>query len=272
MRNKKVAWIVKTAVLSAISAILYMFVKFPLPMLFPSFLDIQISNLPAIIAGFLLGPTGGVAVVVVRALLKILTIGTSTSYVGELADLLIGIAVVLTSSLIYKKFHSKKGAIVGLALSSLAWVLVAIITNWLILIPFYLEFFFKGNVQGLISMCAMIPGINESNYLILYLLVGVLPFNALLSIVCNLITFLVYKRTHFMFNEIEERTLVTSKSHNMLIVGLSLVALNALLIIGVAVSSKWPKEWYEWVGLFIILALGLSLSVTDLILSLKKNN
>ncbi len=268
--KSKISWIVKTAVLSAISAILYMFVKFPLPIIFPAFLDIQISNLPAIIAGFLLGPGSGIMVIVIKTLLKIAMIGTSTSYVGELADLIIGVAVVLTASLIYKKNHSKKGAVLALSLSSLIWVVVAILINWLILIPFYIKFFFNGNVQGLISMCAMIPNINESNYLILYLLVGVLPFNALLSIICNVVTFLVYKRTHFMFIEIEEKTLKDSKSHNMLVVGISLILLNVLLIIGVASSSKWPQVWYEWIGLFLILLLGLVLTIIDLVIFIKR--
>ncbi len=269
MRNKKIAWMVKTAILSAISAILYMFVKFPLP-IFPQFLNIQISNLPAIIGGFLLGPTSGTIVVIMRALLKVITIGTETTFVGELADILIGLSVVLTSSLIYKKYHSKNGAIVGLALSSLSWVVIAIIVNWLILIPFYLEFSFHGNVQGLISMFSMIPGIDDSNYMFLYLFVSVLPFNALLSIICNIITFFVYKRTHFMFEEIENDKLTNVKTHNKLIVGLSLVALNGLMIIGVAVSSSWPQEWYEWIGLFLIMMLGMILSILDLIFTIKR--
>lgn len=60
----------KLAILSAISYILYMFVKFPLPMLFPSFLDLQISDLPALIGGFAMGPWYGCIIIVVKCLLK----------------------------------------------------------------------------------------------------------------------------------------------------------------------------------------------------------
>ena len=60
----------KVAVLSALSFVLYMWVKFPLPMLFPSFLDIQVSELPALIGGFSMGPLAGCVVIVIKCLIK----------------------------------------------------------------------------------------------------------------------------------------------------------------------------------------------------------
>ena len=73
----------KLAILSAISYILYMFVKFPLPMLFPSFLDLQISDLPALIGGFAMGPWYGCIIIVVKCLLKMPFTGTACK--GSLA-------------------------------------------------------------------------------------------------------------------------------------------------------------------------------------------
>ena len=71
----------KVAIFSAISIVLY-FIKFPLPFLFPDFLDIQFSNLPAILGGLVMGPIGGVLIVVIRTLIKLPF--TSTAGVGEL--------------------------------------------------------------------------------------------------------------------------------------------------------------------------------------------
>ena len=72
MKNKKIIdYIAKVAIFSALSFILYLFPKFPLP-IFPSFLDIQFSNLPAILGGFVLGPLGGCIIVIVRCALKLL--------------------------------------------------------------------------------------------------------------------------------------------------------------------------------------------------------
>ncbi len=70
------------AILTAVSYILYLFVKFPLPFLFPAFLDIQISEMPALLGGFALGPVQGAIIVIVKCLLKLPF--SSTACVGEL--------------------------------------------------------------------------------------------------------------------------------------------------------------------------------------------
>ena len=187
--NKKIAL---TAILSTYATILYMFIKFPLPMLFPSFLDFQVSNLPAIIGGFLLGPVYGSLIVIIRFLIKLPF--SSTQYVGELADLIIGLAVVISSSIIYIKNKTRKGALIALTTSTVIWVITSVLLNRYVLVPFYIELFFKGDVNAFVNICKIIPGINEQNYMQKYLVYAVLPFNLLLSISVNLITFLVYKR------------------------------------------------------------------------------
>lgn len=187
--NKKIAL---TAILSTLATILYMFIKFPLPMLFPSFLDFQVSNLPAIIGGFLLGPVYGSLIVIIRFLIKLPF--SSTQYVGELADLIIGLAVVISSSIIYIKNKTRKGALIALTTSTVIWVITSVLLNRYVLVPFYIELVFKGDVNAFVNFCKIIPGINEQNYMQKYLVYAVLPFNLLLSISVNLITFLVYKR------------------------------------------------------------------------------
>ena len=85
MKNKKlINYITKVAIFSALSTVLYVWVKFPLPFLFPSFLDVQFSNLPAILAGLALGPLGGALVVIIRTLGKIAISGSGTMYVGDI--------------------------------------------------------------------------------------------------------------------------------------------------------------------------------------------
>jgi len=178
--NKKIAL---TAILSTLATILYMFIKFPLPMLFPSFLDFQVSNLPAIIGGFLLGPVYGSLTVIIRFLIKLPF--SSTQYVGELADLIIGLAVVISSSIIYIKNKTRKGALIALTTSTVIWVITSVLLNRYVLVPFYIELFFKGDVNAFVNICKIIPGINEQNYMQKYLVYAVLPFNLLLSISVN---------------------------------------------------------------------------------------
>ena len=195
--------IAQVGILSAIATILYL-IRFPLPFIFPSFLDIQFSNLPAIIGGFAVGPIGGCIIVIIKTILKLFIEGTGTSYVGELADVIIGIMVVLTTSLLYKQKKTKKRAAFSLGVGSILWIVSGILANWLVLVPFYIEFFMNGNVNIFIGMCSVIPGINESNYMMMYLIFGAGLFNLLLSTLTSLVTFFVYKRISILFDKMEE--------------------------------------------------------------------
>ncbi|MFR7880054.1 MAG: ECF transporter S component [Christensenellales bacterium] len=154
-------------------------------------------NLPAILGGFAMGPIGGAIIVVIRTLIKLPF--SSTAYVGEFGDLLIGLATVLTSSLIYKYCKTKKGGILGLVFGSLAWVVVAMIVNATILIPFYSKAF---GFSAVVEMCRSIfPKITETNFMVFYILGSILPFNLMLSFIVSIVTFLVYKRISALFKK-----------------------------------------------------------------------
>lgn len=202
-KNKRITMkIAQVGILSAIATILYL-IKFPLPFLFPSFLDIQFSNLPAIIGGFAVGPVWGCIIIIIKTILKLLIEGTGTAYVGELADVIIGIIVVLTTSLIYKQHKTKARALVSLGIGTIVWIAASIIANWLVLVPFYIEFFMNGNIDIFVGACSVIPGINENNYMMMYLVFGAGLFNLTLSALTSLVTFFVYKRISILFDKME---------------------------------------------------------------------
>ena len=201
VKNKQILnYMTKIAIFSALSSILYFVPKFPLPFLFPAFLDIQFSNLPAILGGFAMGPVGGILIIVIRTLIKLPF--SSTAYVGEFADLLIGIATVLTSSLIYKTHKTKKGGIVALLFGTVAWVVSSMLMNWLVLLPFYMQAFYGGNTTKFIEDCIeVLPNMNTENFMKFYIFGAVLPFNALLATMVGIITFFVYKRISIIFKK-----------------------------------------------------------------------
>lgn len=194
-KGKSVALVLaKLAILSAISYILYMFVKFPLPMLFPSFLDMQISDLPALIGGFAMGPWYGCLIIVVKCVLKMPFTGTAC--VGELGDIVMGIAFVLPASYIYKFKKTKKGAIISLATGVLSSTAAAMLINRFVLIPFYIEAMFDGSWEPLLGMVSTIyPNVTVANFYNFYIFLGVLPFNLLRCLVCAAVTFFTYKST-----------------------------------------------------------------------------
>lgn len=179
------------AILSALSFILYAtpFLKFSLPFIFPSFLDMQFSDLPALLGGFALGPVAGCIIIVVKCCLKMPMTGTAC--VGELADIIVGIAFVLPAALIYKRNKSRKGALIGLLVGMLSAVSVSLLANWLVLIPFYTKEFGMEMVVGM--MQALYPEITADTLYNYYLPLAVLPFNMLRCLVCAVITYFVYK-------------------------------------------------------------------------------
>lgn len=203
MSRKRVVQLTVIANLTALSVLFYFTLKFPLPFIFPSFLDIQFSNLPAIIGGYALGPYAGAAIVFIRTLIKLPF--SSTAMVGEMIDLIVGLATVLTSSIIYRKMKTRKGALYGMLAGILAWVFVAVMANYLFVLDFYIEFFFNGEVDPLVGMLSVIPGVNADNYMEKFILYAAIPFNILLASLVYGITFLVYKRISNLIHELADK-------------------------------------------------------------------
>lgn len=186
------AYVAKLALLTALAFALYL-AKFNLPAIFPSFLEMQFSELPALLAGFSMGPVAGVLVVIFKCLLKFPL--TSTAFVGELTDMLLGVAIVLPASLIYLRRKDKKHAAIGLAVSTVCAVAVALLVNRYISIPFYTTLYFDGNFNAIVGMCSVIyPNATADTFYAFYLGLGIVPFNLLRCAIMALLTFLLYKR------------------------------------------------------------------------------
>jgi riboflavin transporter FmnP len=187
-RNKKYLNINTMAKISLLSVIafLLMLLEFPLP-IFPSFLQIDLSDLPALVGGFALGPIAGVLIELLKNLVHL--IRTTTGGVGELANFLIGTALVLPATLVYYKRKSKKSAFLGLLIGIISMTIVGALANYYILIPFYANFMPIDQIVKLGNM------VNESIVDVKSLIyLGVVPFNLLKGIVVSFITLLIYKK------------------------------------------------------------------------------
>lgn len=190
--KNRVEYIVKIAMYSALAFVLYN-IKFPLPGMFPSFLDIQISELPALIAGFSMGPISGCLVIIIKGLFK--SAITSTSFVGELTDVLLGICFVVPSSLIYNSRKNKKTALLGLVAGSLLLTVMAIIVNRFISVPLLIKVS-EGGWEPLLNMASSLYNrdITKETFYKWYLGVGILPFNLLRCFIVSAVTFFLYPR------------------------------------------------------------------------------
>ena len=177
------------AMMGAISTVLMAFeVSIPIA---PSFMKFDISDLPALFAGFFLGPAAGSGVVVVKILLKLITRGTNTAFVGELMNIFGSVCFILPASLIYKKNHTKKGAIISMAVATVFVSVVYIFINLYISFPMY-SALYGLPLETIIAMgTAINPNITSLPTL---MVLSVFPFNLIKHGITSLVTYLIYKR------------------------------------------------------------------------------
>lgn len=194
---KKIA---KIAILSAMAYVLYL-INIPLSFLFPSFLKINLSDVPSLIGGFSMGPIAGAIIVFVKVLLKLPFSGTFG--VGELSDLINGLAFTLVSSIIYKTHKTKRGALVSMAFGSVTSIITALICNLLIMIPLYLTVMGM-TLEMIVAACPKAFNVTAENFYEYYTFGCVLPFNILRCALSGAVTFFLYKSLMKIINRIGE--------------------------------------------------------------------
>ena len=113
-----------TAMLCAVATVL-MFLDFSLPMFIPSFVKMDVSELPALLASFSLGPVYGVAVCLVKNVLNMIFHG-STGGIGELCNFLIGAAFVATAGVLYRVNKTRRGAVIATLVGALVMAVVSV--------------------------------------------------------------------------------------------------------------------------------------------------
>ena len=187
--DSNVRKIILVGLLGAMSFVL-MLIRFPLPFM-PSFLEFDISELPAMFAGFFLGPVGGVLVVIVKLSLKLAIQGTSTAFVGEFMNLVASVTFALSASLIYRKFHTRKGAIIAMSVATVLVSIVCVFMNAFIAFPMYARLFGM-SLDAIIAMGSAVNPLVSNIFTMM--LFSVFPFNILKYGATSLVTFLVYKR------------------------------------------------------------------------------
>lgn len=227
------------ALFSALAGVLYI-LNFSIPFAFPGFLEFRFSDVPVLIGTFALGPVAGCIIVVFMVLLKLVIVSTSTYFVGDLADILVGFALVIPVGLIYNKNRTFKGALWGLGVGSLISTALAVLLNRILLVPAYVHLMFGGSWEPILGMMTpLFPNCTQENFYSLYLWVSVLPFNLLRCLVASLLTLLVYKRISRAINRLNERLVPKYElteadvKKRRLVTVLSFVA-AALVLVGLA--------------------------------------
>lgn len=189
VQTSRVQWIAKVSVLAAIAFLLMMF-EIPLPFA-PSFYKLGLDEVAVLLAGFAMGPMAGAMVEVLKILLNLLFQGTDTAFVGEISNLIIGLAFVLPASYYYQKNKTQKNAYLGMVIGTVCMAIVGAISNYFIALPAY-SYFYGLPMDTLIGMGrAILPFVTNRFTFVLFMTI---PFNFIKGIVVSLVVGVLYKR------------------------------------------------------------------------------
>jgi riboflavin transporter FmnP len=186
--NKKHTFLVKmvtAAMLSAVASVLMIF-AFKVPFM-PSFMEMDVSELPALIASFLLGPLWGAAVCLVKNIVN-LPFG-STFGIGGICNFILGVSFVVPAGLIYKFRRRFSGAIIGCFVGGITMMVIGLFVNYYIIFPFYANVAMP--MEAILNAYRAInPNVNTLWDALIWFN---MPFTFVKSLLSSSVTILIYK-------------------------------------------------------------------------------
>jgi len=174
--------LVLTAMLAAVAGVL-MSLEFSIPMM-PPFYKIDFSDVPTVIALFTVGPGPAICVEIMKIIIKLITVGTNSMYVGELANLLGVLLFIIPVWLIYKKMGStKKAALTALAVDVPIRIIFSCFLNACITLPLYAKAMGMPLDEVVKAVAFVNPMITD---LTTFIVLATIPFN-LIKITLNFV-------------------------------------------------------------------------------------
>lgn len=175
--------IARIAVLTALASILFM-IEIPIV----AFYRLDLSNLPVLLGAFAMGPVAGTIILALKSFIGMMH--STSMYIGELADFIMGAAMVLPAAWIYRHRKSRKTALIGMSVGTVCMIVVAVLVNWLIMIPFYMNAYGMP-MEAVVGMAtAVLPFVDTEIELLMFVTA---PFNLLKGIVLSALTYVLYK-------------------------------------------------------------------------------
>ena len=175
---------------AAIATVLHI-LDFPVLFLAPEFYKLDFSELPVLLCGFYLGPSATVACEGVKILLKLLLKGTSTAFVGDLANVVVGCSFVLPATIWYHWHKSKHSAVIGLVLGTLSMAVFGSAFNAVYLLPKF-SALYGLPLETIVAMGTAIRG--GVTGVTTFVMLCVAPLNLLKGAMVSVLTMLLYKR------------------------------------------------------------------------------
>ena len=182
-KNLSVQYLTRIAVLTALASILFL-IEIPVV----AFYKLDLSNLPVLLGAFSMGPVPGLIILLLKSLIGMLH--SSSMYVGEMADFIMGAAFVLPAALIYRRHKTRNTALIGMAVGTVVMIVVAVLVNWKIMIPFYMTAYGMP-MEAVVGMATKAVPFVDTEWKLLLCVTA--PFNLLKGVVLSSLTLVLYK-------------------------------------------------------------------------------
>lgn len=190
-------YIAYIAMFSALGGVLMLL---EIPLFFaPGFYKMDLSELPVLLSTFYLGPVAGVLTELFKVLIKLLLKGTTTAFVGDFANFVVGCSFILPASIIYHHHKTRKTAIVGMVVGTLCMTVFGSAFNAFYLLPKF-SVLFGLPLEQIVAMGTAVNGSITSVWTLV--LFAVVPFNVIKGVIDSLLTYVLYKRVEpLLFRE-----------------------------------------------------------------------
>ena len=183
-RKLKIRFITITGILGAVATVLMM-MSFSVPFM-PSFIKLDFSELPALIAAYSMGPLSGITVCFIKNLINVTM--TTTGGVGELSNFILGACLVAPAGFIYRYRKNRRSALISALIGSALMAMISLPLNYFVTYPAYAKLMPINAIIGMYE--AINPGVDG---LFSCLLMFNVPFTFLKGSLVTLLTFLLYK-------------------------------------------------------------------------------
>ena len=188
MKKVNIKRVAISGILGALGFVL-MLLEFPLPFIIPAFIKFDFSELPAIIAAFAYGPLYGIFVCAIKNLLHLFV--TTSAGVGELSNFVLGAIFVGVAGLVYKRMHSRKGALIGSLIGAFIMAVVSVFSNYYIVYPAFVVVYGMP-MEAILGMYkSLLP---TADNLFKALVIFNLPFNLIKGVFDAAVCFMIYKK------------------------------------------------------------------------------
>ena len=174
--------------LAFLSALAYALMLIHLPFKYLGFLELEFSDVPAVIASLAYGPGAGILVELIKNLIKAIT-ATTTGCVGEMSNFLTSACFVGPLGLIFHRYHKKGKVVLSFVAANLGFIVAGILVNYFITVPLYANLF--GGMEAVVGVAsATVPAVKD---LATVVILGITPFNVVKGALVSVTGYMVFK-------------------------------------------------------------------------------